>query len=69
MTAMSEGPASRPAGTSLWTTPASAAAPLEEASIDSTVSADKVRAALVAARKRGGAFSTLLTEELLRKSF
>jgi hypothetical protein len=58
------------AGTSLWTTPASpAAGPLKEASVDTSVSAEKVRAAVEAAKGRVATFSGRVTEELLRKSF
>ena len=69
MAAMSEAP-NVPAGTSLWTTPASPMpTPLKEASIDVSVSRARVRAAVDAARDRANAFSGRVTEELLRKSF
>jgi hypothetical protein len=59
-----------PGGTSLWTTPVSpTAAPLQEASVDASVSAETVRAAVDAAKDRVARFSGRVTEELLRKSF
>jgi hypothetical protein len=59
-----------PSGSSLWTTPASVASPpLKEATVDRSVSADTVRAAVDAAKDRVATFSGRVTEELLRKSF
>lgn len=59
-----------PSGTSLWTTPASVRSPpLKEATVDKSVSADTVRAAVDAAKDRVATFSGRVTEELLRKSF
>jgi hypothetical protein len=56
--------------TSLWTTPAmSRAAPLAQASVDPSVSAETVREAVRAAKDRAQTFSGRVTEELLRKSF
>jgi hypothetical protein len=55
-------------GSSLWTTPSSAErSPLAAASVDPSVSADKLREVLGAAQVRAAAFSGKVTEKLLRK--
>ncbi len=69
MTAMSDLPDEK-AGSSLWTTPASAGSiPLREATVDMSVSPGKLREAVDAARDRAATFSGRITEEFLRKSF
>ena len=63
------GDETRTGGSSLWTTPVSAASePLKQAAIDATVSAEKLRDAVNDARKRAAAFARPVTEALLRKS-
>lgn len=70
MTGVIEPKSKPPRDTSLWTTPASGSlSPLEEATIDESVSTAKLRDALEAARARAAAFSGCVTDELLRKSF
>jgi hypothetical protein len=70
MSAMGERTSDPPGDTSLWTTPAAASGrPLSDASVDMSVSADSLRAAVKAVRERASAFSGRVTAELLRKSF
>ena len=54
---------------SLWTTQVSTpGAPLKQAAIDTSVSAEKLRQAAKDARARAAAFARPITEALLRKS-